>query len=329
MTKFFKVAAATALLVSSVIAADYTIKVTHVVSPNTPKGMGADFFAKRVGELTAGKVEVIVFPNSQLYGDGEEMKALKLGNAHIAMPSFSKFTSIVPEMQLFDLPFLFRDDNHLHAVLDGEVGKIIKDKVTAKGFVALDYWDAGFKHLSSNKKAILLPEDAAGQKFRIMSSHVLEAQFKTVGGNPQVLPFSEVYSALQQGVVDGAENPLSNFYTKKFNEVQTDLTLSAHGYLGYLVIMSESFWKKFPNDLKPMVIQAMKEATEYERKIAAQDDEDTLKKIKEYATQSGKLKVHTLTADQKKAWQVAMEKIYPQFYSVVGEDLIKKVQAVK
>ena len=329
MTKFFKVAAATALLVSSVIAADYTIKLTHVVSPNTPKGMGADFFAKRVGELTAGKVEVIVFPNSQLYGDGEEMKALKLGNAHIAMPSFSKFTSIVPEMQLFDLPFLFRDDNHLHAVLDGEVGKIIKDKVTAKGFVALDYWDAGFKHLSSNKKAILVPEDAAGQKFRIMSSHVLEAQFKTIGGNPQVLPFSEVYSALQQGVVDGAENPLSNFYTKKFNEVQTDLTLSAHGYLGYLVIMSESFWKKFPNDLKPMVLQAMKEATEYERKVAAQDDEDTLKKIKEYATSSGKLKVHTLTADQKKAWQAAMEKIYPQFYSVVGEDLIKKVQAVK
>ncbi len=329
MTKFFKVAAATALLVSSVVAADYTIKLTHVVSPNTPKGMGADFFAKRVGELTAGKVEVIVFPNSQLYGDGEEMKALKLGNAHIAMPSFSKFTSIVPEMQLFDLPFLFRDDNHLHAVLDGEVGKIIKDKVTAKGFVALDYWDAGFKHLSSNKKPILVPEDAAGQKFRIMSSHVLEAQFKTIGGNPQVLPFSEVYSALQQGVVDGAENPLSNFYTKKFNEVQTDLTLSAHGYLGYLVIMSESFWKKFPNDLKPMVLQAMKEATEYERKVAAQDDEDTLKKIKEYATQSGKLKVHTLTEDQKKAWQTAMEKIYPQFYSVVGEDLIKKVQAVK
>lgn len=329
MTKFLKVMAAATLLVSSAIAAEYTIKLTHVVSPNTPKGKGADFFAKRVGELTNGKVEVIVFPNSQLYGDGEEMKALKLGNAHIAMPSFSKFTSIVPEMQLFDLPFIFRDKDHLYKVLDGEVGQILKDKVTKKGFVALDYWDAGFKHLSSNKKAILLPEDASGQKFRIMSSHVLEAQFKTIGGNPQVLPFSEVYSALQQGVVDGAENPLSNFYTKKFNEVQTDLTLSDHGYLGYLVIMSESFWKKFPNDLKPMVLQAMKEATEYERKVAAQDDEDTLKKIKEYGAQSGKLKVHTLTADQKKAWQNAMEKIYPQFYSVIGEDLIKKVQAVK
>lgn len=329
MTKFFKVAALATLLVSSAIAAEYTIKVTHVVSPNTPKGMGADFFAKRVGELTNGKVEVVVFPNSQLYGDGEEMKALKLGNAHIAMPSFSKFTSIVPEMQLFDLPFIFRDKEHLYKVLDGEVGQILKDKVTAKGFVALDYWDAGFKHLSSNKKAIITPKDAEGQKFRIMSSHVLEAQFKTIGANPQVLPFSEVYSALQQGVVDGAENPLSNFYTKKFNEVQTDLTLSDHGYLGYLVIMSESFWKKFPNDLKPMVLQAMKEATEYERKLAAQDDEEMLSKLQEYAKTSGKLKIHTLTAEQKAVWQKAMESIYPQFYTVIGEDLIKKVQAVK
>lgn len=129
--KFFKVATIVALMSSFVMAADYTIKLTHVVSPNTPKGMGADFFAKRVSELSAGRVEVVVYPNSQLYGDGEEVKALKLGNVHIAMPSFSKFTSIVPEMQLFDLPFLFRDDNHLHAVLDGEVGQIIKDKVTA------------------------------------------------------------------------------------------------------------------------------------------------------------------------------------------------------
>lgn len=329
MTKFLKVMAAATLLVSSAIAAEYTIKLTHVVSPNTPKGKGADFFAKRVGELTNGKVEVIVFPNSQLYGDGEEMKALKLGNAHIAMPSFSKFTSIVPEMQLFDLPFIFRDKEHLYKVLDGEVGQILKDKVTKKGFVALDYWDAGFKHLSSNKKAILLPEDASGQKFRIMSSHVLEAQFKAVGANPQVLPFSEVYSALQQGVVDGAENPLSNFYTKKFNEVQTDLTLSNHGYLGYLVIMSESFWKKFPKDLKPMVLQAMKEATEYERKEAALDDDDMLAKITEYAKASGNLKIHTLTPEQKVAWQKAMEAIYPQFYKTIGEDLIKKVQAVK
>ena len=228
------------MLATAGFAADYVMKVSHVVSASTPKGKAADFLEKRIEELTAGKIDVQVFPNSQLYGDGEEIKALKLGNVHIAMPSFSKFTNIVPEMQLFDLPFIFRDKEHLYKVLDGEVGQILKDKVTAKGFVALDYWDAGFKQLSSNKKAILMPKDAEGQKFRVMNSHVLEAQFKAVGANPQVLPFSKVYSALQQGAVNGTENPLSNFYTKKFYEVQTDLTLSNHGYLGYLVIMSES-----------------------------------------------------------------------------------------
>lgn len=328
MKRFFWAVSTVACLVSSAICADYTIKLSHVVSPNTPKGKAADLFAKRVGELTAGKVEVIVYPNSQLYGDGEEIKALKLGTVHIAMPSFSKFTTLAPEMQLFDLPFLFRDADHLHKVLDGEVGKIIKDKVSAKGFVALDYWDAGFKHMSSNKKAILMPSDAMGLRFRIQNSRVLEAQFKAIGAIPQVLPFSEVYSALQQQIVDGTENPLSNFYTKKFYEVQTNLTLSSHGYLGYLVIMSESFWKKFPAELKPMIFQAMREATEYERKEAAMDDAQTLAKIREYAAKSASLTIHELNAEQKVAWAKAMEVIYPNFYKVIGEDLIKKVQAV-
>lgn len=329
MLTFLKVIAITAFCISSSIAAEYTIKLTHVVSPNTPKGKGADFLAKRVNELTHGRVEVIVYPNSQLYGDGEEIKALKLGNVHIAMPSFSKFTSMVPEMQLFDLPFLFRDANHVHTVLDGEVGQIIKDKVTSKGFVAIDYWDAGFKHFSSSKKAIVMPNDAQGQKLRIMKSHVLEAQCNVMGAIPVFLPFAAVYSALRQGSVDGAENPLSNFYTKNFYEVQTDLTLSSHGYLGYLVIMSESFWRKFPTDLKPMILQAVKEATAYERQLVTQDDAETLEKLEMYSKTSNHFKIYTLSAEQKEVWQKTMEAIYPQFYSVIGEDLIKKVQTTR
>lgn len=329
MKKFIRVLTAAAVLATVSFAADYTIKLSHVVSAVTPKGQAADFFAKRVNELTGGKVEVAVFPNAQLYNDDAVMKALKIGNAHIAIPSFSKFTSLVPEMQLFDLPFLFRDTAHLHAVLDSEVGQILKDKVTAKGFVALDYWDAGFKHFSSSKKPIVEPKDAAGQKFRIMSSKVLEAQMKAVDGSVQVLPFSEVYSALQQGVVDAAENPLSNFATKKFNEVQSSLTISEHGYLGYLVIMSEKFWKKFPGEYKGKVMQAMKEATEFERKLAAEDDAKLLAQMEEYAKSTGKLEIIKLTPEQKAAWAKAMEGVYPQFYGTIGEDLIKKAQAVK
>ena len=326
MTKFLKVAVASALIATAGVAADYTIKFSHVVSPNTPKGKAADFFAKRVGELTGGKVEVKVFPSSQLYTDKAVMKALKIGNVQMAAPSFSKFTSLVPQLQLFDLPFLFRDVNHVHAVMDGDVGDKMKELVTKKGFVALNYWDNGFKHFSSNKKALIWPEDAKGQKFRIMSSKVIEAQFLAVGANPQVLPFSEVYSALQQGVVDAAENPLSNFYTKKFLEVQTDLTLSSHGYLGYLVVMSKKFWNKLPDDLKPKIIQAMNEATEVNRKLAAELEADYLAKIKAYADKTGKLKIHTLTQEQKDAWKKATSVIYPDFYKVIGEDLIKKAQ---
>ena len=326
MTKFVKIAAAAAFLVSSTFAAEYTIKFSHVVSPNTPKGKAANFFAKRVKELTNGKVEVKVFPNSQLYTDKAVMKALKIGNVQMAVPSFSKFTGLVPQLQLFDLPFLFRDMKHVHAVMDGPIGTKLKNLVTKKGFVALNYWDNGFKQLSTSKKPLILPSDAKGQKFRIMSSKVLEAQFKAVGGNPLVLPFSEVYSALQQGVVDGGENPLSNFYTKKFYEVQSSLTLSNHGYLGYLVVMSKRFWDKFPANLKPKIIQAMNEATVYERKEAANLESTFLAKIKAYAKKSGKLKIITLTPEQREAWRKVMVTIYPQFYGVIGKDLIKAAQ---
>ncbi|MDR1976689.1 MAG: DctP family TRAP transporter solute-binding subunit [Campylobacteraceae bacterium] len=331
MKKLLKglIGVAIAATVSS--AADYTIKVSHVVNANTPKGKAADFFAKRVGELTNGTVKVDVFPSAQLYKDEDVLRALQRGsNVQIAMPSLSVFTRITPEMQLFDLPFIFRDKEHLYKVMDGAVGDKLKKKVADKGFIAMEYWDAGFKNFSSSKKAILEPSDAKGQKFRSMSSKVLEEQFKAIGGNPQILPFSEVYSALQQGVVDAAENPYANFYNSKFHEVQSSYTLTDHGYLGYLVIISKKFWDEFPANLKPLVTQAMREATIYEREEAAKDDETIFAALKEYeANSKGKFKIYTLTDKQKEAWRVAMEPVYKKFYDVIGEDLIKETIATK
>ena len=204
---------AAAVVASSSMAADYTLKFSHVVSDNTPKGKAARFFEQRLEELSGGKIDVQVYPSSQLYTDNAVLKALRLNSVQMAAPSFSKFGKIVPQLALFDLPFVFRDAKHLHDVQDGEVGKVLKDKVTAKGIVALNYWDNAFKQLTSNKNALTMPEEAKGQKFRIMSSKVLEAQFHAVGANPQMMPFSEVYSGLQQGVIDAAENPISNIYT--------------------------------------------------------------------------------------------------------------------
>lgn len=302
----------------------YTIKFAHVVAATTPKGKAADFFAKRVEELSGGKVKVQVFPSAQLVDDDRVFGALKLGNVQMAAPSFSKFTPIVPQFQLFDMPFIFRDTAHLHAVEDGEVGNELKKLIEKKGFVALDYWDAGFKQFSSSKKAIVEPSDAKGQKFRIMSSKVLEAQTKAVGGNPQVLPFSEVYSALQQGVVDATENPLSNFYNSKFYEVQSSLTLSDHGYLGYLVVVSEKFWKGLPDALKENVKTAMSEATKFEREESAKEEEHLLNLLKEHSAKTGKLQITTLTPEQKANWANIMKAVYPEFYGVIGKDLIEK-----
>jgi C4-dicarboxylate-binding protein DctP len=254
-------AVATAVLATSGLAADYTLKFSHVVSPNTPKGKAADFFEKRLEELSGGKIDVQVYPSSQLYKDNAVLKALTLNSVQMAAPSFSKFGKIVPQLALFDLPFLFNDIDHLHRVQDSSVGKKLKGMVTAKGYVALSFWDNGFKQLSSSQKPLIKPSDAQGQKFRIMSSKVLEAQFKAVDANPQMMPFSEVYSGLQQGVIDGQENTISNIYTKKFHEVQKYLTISNHGYLGYLIVVSKKFWNSLPSDLRKDVAQAMIEAT--------------------------------------------------------------------
>ncbi|RXK07158.1 TRAP transporter substrate-binding protein [Halarcobacter bivalviorum] len=321
----------TAEAAKPVAAEKFVLKFSHVVSPNTPKGKAADYFEKRLEELSEGRIDVQVYPSSQLYKDNAVLKALKLDSVQMAAPSFSKFGKIVPQLALFDLPFLFKDVDHLHRVQDGEVGQKLKDMVTEKGYVALAFWDNGFKQLSSSKKPLILPEDAEGQKFRIMSSKVLEAQFHAVGGNPQMMPFSEVYSGLQQGVIDAAENPISNIYTKKFHEVQKYLTISDHGYLGYLVVMSQKFWNSLPADLQEDVKQAMKDATDKEREFAAQLNNEQFELIKEYADKTGKLEIINLNEEQKDAWRNAVSKIYPEFYDAdnIGEDLIKGALATE
>lgn len=331
MKKFVLGTVAAAMVATSAMAAEYTLKFSHVVSDNTPKGKAARFFEQRLEELSKGRIDVQVYPSSQLYKDNAVLKALRLDSVQMAAPSFSKFGKIVPNLALFDLPFLFKDIDHLHKVQDGEVGEALKAMVTKKGIVALAFWDNHFKQLSSSKKPLIKPEDAAGQKFRIMSSKVLEAQFKAVGANPQMMPFSEVYSGLQQGVIDGQENTNSNIFTKKFHEVQKYLTVTNHGYLGYLVVMSKKFWNKLPEDLQAAVTQAMKEATDKEREYADELNTKQFNLIKEYAETTGKLEIITLTPEQRQAWADAVSKIYPEFYSdrLIGEDLIKKTLSTK
>jgi C4-dicarboxylate-binding protein DctP len=312
------------LAAAQAFAKPVVIKFSHVVAVDTPKGQAAEYFKKLVEERSKGQIKVEVYPNSSLFDDENVMTPLMTNAVQMAAPAFSKFTKFAPQLQIVDLPFLFDDADHLHKVLNGPVGQALLDKVGTKGLVGLAFWDSGFKQLSANKP-LLMPSDAAGLKFRIMSSKVLEAQFKAVNANPQVLPFSEVYSALQQGVVDACENPLSNFYTKKFYEVQKDLTLSNHGYLGYMVVTNKMFWKSLNDQQRALITQAMKEATVYGNKLAVEMDKSYLAKVKA----SGKTKIHTLNKTQRAAWKKQMMTIYPQFYSVIGKNLIDQALATK
>ena len=298
MKRILLASAVVAVLSTTVMGATHILKFSHVVSENTPKGQAAKFFEKRLEELSKGAIDVQIYPSKQLYNDKAVLKAVKLDSVQMAAPSFSKFGKIVPQLALFDLPFLFKDIDHLHRVQDGEVGKKLKEMVTKKGFIALNFWDNHFKQLSSSKKALIKPSDAKGQKFRIMSSKVLEAQFQALGANPQMMPFSEVYSGLQQGVIDGQENTNSNIFTKKFYEVQTDLTVTNHGYLGYLVVVSKKFWNKLTPELQKNVVDAMNDATKKEREWAEELNTKQFNLIKEYAQKTGKLKIHNLSAQQ-------------------------------
>src|SRR4051812_20362835 len=249
------------------------IKFSHVVAADTPKGKAAERFRQLAEERTKGRVTVQVYPNSTLYKDGEEMNALQLGAVQMLAPSVSKFAPLgVPAFEVFDLPYIFPNRDVLNRVIQGPVGKGLLGRLEAHGITGLAYWDNGFKVMSANKP-LHMPADFRGLKMRIQSSKVLDAQMRALGANPQVLAFSEVYQALQTGVVDGTENPPSNMYTQKMHEVQKHVTVSNHGYLGYAVIVNKKFWDGLPADVRGQLQQAMNEATKYEKAIAQRDND--------------------------------------------------------
>ena len=297
------------------------IKFSHVVAQDTPKGKASEFFAKRAGELTGGKVKVEVYANSTLYKDKEEMEALQIGAVQMLAPSLAKFGPLgAREFEVFDLPFIFDNSEELHKVTAGPVGKQLFAKLETKGITGLAYWDNGFKSFSANKP-LKSPDDFKGLKMRIQSSKVLEAQMRAVGALPQVMAFSEVYQALQTGVVDGTENPHSNLYTQKMHEVQKHMTLSDHGYLGYAVITNKKFWDGLPADVRGQLEKAMQEATVFANKIAKEENDGALEKVKA----SGKTQVYTPTPAERMALKKAMVKVHKEMESRIGKDTIDAV----
>lgn len=301
--------------------APIVIKFSHVVATDTPKGQAAERFKQLAEKATNGKVKVELYPNSQLYKDKEELEALQLGAVQMLAPSLAKFGPLgVKEFEAFDLPYIFPTKTALYNVTEGEIGKSLLKKLEPKGITGLAYWDNGFKVMSANKP-LHSPADFKGLKMRIQSSKVLDAQMRALGANPQVLAFSEVYQALQTGVVDGTENPPSNMYTQKMHEVQKHVTVSNHGYLGYAVIVNKKFWDGLPPDIRGQLEKAMREATTFEKAIAQRDNDQALDAIKK----AGKTQIYTLTVQEQAEWRKALAPVQKAMEGRIGKDLISAI----
>ncbi|ENO95870.1 MAG TPA: TRAP transporter substrate-binding protein [Thauera phenylacetica] len=297
------------------------IKFSHVVAQDTPKGKAAEKFKALAEEYTKGAVKVEVYANSTLYKDKEEMEALQLGAVQLLAPSLAKFGPLgVREFEVFDLPYIFDGYEALNKITQGAVGQQLLAKLEPKGIRGLAFWDNGFKSFSANSP-IKKPEDLRGKKMRIQSSKVLEEQMREVKSLPQVMAFSEVYQALQTGVVDGTENPHSNLYTQKMHEVQKHMTLTDHGYLGYAVITNKKFWDGLPAEIRTQLDKAMVESTVYANQIAKEENDKSLEAVRA----SGKTEIHTPTAEEKAAFKKAFAPVHKKMESRIGAELIQSI----
>jgi C4-dicarboxylate-binding protein DctP len=294
------------------------IKFSHVVANDTPKGKGALKFKELAEKYTNGRVKIEVYANSSLYKDKEEIEALQLGSVQMLAPSTAKFAPLgVKEFEALDLPFLFKDDATYDKAMKGQVGQWLFKKLEAKSITGLAYWDNGF-HMTSSNRPLINPSDFQGLKIRISGSKIADQYFRVVGSIPQIMAFSEVYQALQTGVVDGCENTASNYLTQKFHEVQKHITVSYHAHLQYAVIVNSKFWNGLPADVREQLTKAMNEATDYTNSIAQTENDDSLAEIKK----SGKTTLHYLTEEQRKAWQTAMAPTYKWAKGRVGQEVL-------
>ncbi|MGB0466984.1 MAG: TRAP transporter substrate-binding protein [Pontibacterium sp.] len=306
----------------SAMAAPVEIKLSHVVAENTPKGQMANKFKELVAERLAGKVEVKVFPNSQLFGDNKVLEAMLLGDVQMAAPSLSKFQKYTKQLQVYDLPFLFKDMAAVERFQQGPEGQKLLGSLKKKGLIGLGYLHNGMKQLSASAP-LKVPADASGKKFRIMTSDVLQAQFEAVDAVPLKKPFSEVFTLLQTKAIDGQENTWSNIYSKKFFEVQPYITESNHGVLDYLVVTSTEFWMGLDDGLRADIQAALNEAIAYGNNIAA----EKANADKQAIIDSKRSEVLSLADAERAQWVKAMKPVWAQFEDEIGADLIRAAAA--
>jgi C4-dicarboxylate-binding protein DctP len=304
--------------------AELVIRFSHVVARDTPKGLAVERFKQLVEKASGGAIRVVVHPAARLYNDLDEMEALRLGAVEMLAPSLSKFGRIgFPEFELFDLPFLFEQLSDVRRITQGPIGQRLLGSLERHGLVGLGFFDNGFKQMSANRP-LLAPSDFQGLRMRVQSSRVIAAQFRALGARPVVLAFSETRRALETGVVDGTENPVSNFWTQQMHRVQTDLSLTNHGYLGYAVVANQRFWDSLTPPERQLVTRAMREALDYGNAIADAENARALQALRA----TGTTRVHALTEPQRAQLRATVQPVYDQLSERIGANWIRDVQQV-
>jgi tripartite ATP-independent transporter DctP family solute receptor len=298
------------------------IYFSHVVAENTPKGLAVQKFTKLVEEKTNGRVKVEVFPNGSLYSDEEEIDALMRGDVQMIAPSFSKVTELIPEWQVLDLPFIFEDYHDVEKVFMGEVGKQLLAMLEKKGIQGMAFWSNGFKQMTSNRHLLIESQDFKGLRFRIMPSKVIEEQFRLFGAKPIVVPFNHVYESLEKQEFDGQENTISNIYSKGFYQFQRYMTVSNHGYLGYVVLMNKPFWRSLPKDIQKQIVAALEEATLWNLQQSKEQNEQQLLEMKN----NSNIQIYTLTDKERKAWKEKFAPLYKEFEKKFGSKMLQQIQ---
>jgi C4-dicarboxylate-binding protein DctP len=293
---------------------EITMRFSHVVAEETPKGLAAKRFKELLEQRSNGRIGVQVFSNGQLYGDHDEMQALQLGAVDFVAPSLSKFGRVgLPEFELFDLPFLFDNLSAVRRITLGPLGQKLLQGLQRQGLVGLGFFDNGFKQMSANR-ALLEPKDFVGLRMRVQASRVIAAQMRLLGARPVTLAFSETRRALETGLVDGTENPVSNFWTQAMHEVQTDLSLTDHGYLGYAVVTNQRFWQSLTVMDRELINQSLQDALAFANQIADTQNDQALQALR----QAGTTRIHTPDSDQLKRLRAAVQPVQVQLTQRIG-----------
>lgn len=301
-----------------------TIKFSHVVAANTPKGLAANHFAELVDEYTNHKVKVEVFPNQSLYSDQEEIDALLNNKIQMIAPTTSKLTEIEPQWLVLDLPYIFPNHDALREVLDGEIGNYLLSQLNDNNMKAIGFWPNSFKQVTSNSP-IYEPEDFKGKTFRIMPSEVIARQFELFGGKVSKLEFNETFDYLEKNYTNSQENTISNIYSKKLYENQKYLTISNHGFLGYGVIMNHEFWDGLPSDVQAQITRAMDETTEWVWKESEKLNQQLLDEIRKKSF----IEIYELSEREREAWMEKFEILYSRFNPIIGNELMESVLNVR